>query len=205
MTAEELRRMRADEVPHFSRARVVALGSLDTSPEDADLLGATIITWTQLDTSSEIFAEVDIRGVIDPNNELRWLSGDAMLEVIDWPRYADQPENLIAQAGPMQTPSGVASAAFGGGSMDTSEGWNPLIWQSQPLYAAIRPIVDYEIAVETLLCALAVAPEIGDLRPTLLAGLRARYAKVARDTRTYPPARYPWLRSAEPDRAFLRP
>lgn len=78
-------------MPHFSRARVVALGSLDTSPEDADLLGATIITWTQLDTSSEIFAEVDIRGVIDPNNELRWLSGDAMFEVIDWPCYADQP------------------------------------------------------------------------------------------------------------------
>ena len=128
-----------------------------------------------------------------------------MLEVINWPRYADQPENLIAQAGPMQTPSGVASAAFAGGSMDTSDGWNPLIWASQPLYAAIRPTVDYEIAVETLLCALAVAPETGDLRPILLAGLRARYAKVARDKNTYPPAQYPWRRQVEPDRAFLRP
>ena len=52
---------------------------------------------------------------------------------------------------------------------------------------------DAEISVEVLLCALAVAPsEDPQLRLMLLAGLKARYAKLTRDPDTYPPSRYPW-------------
>jgi hypothetical protein len=69
--------MRVAETPVFCRARVTALGSLDGSDNDAKLLGATVIPWTDLRQSDNVFAEVDIRGVLDSTAELHWLSGDA--------------------------------------------------------------------------------------------------------------------------------
>jgi hypothetical protein len=116
-----------DEAPVFSRVRVASPGSLDTGPEDAELLGATVTTWTQLEGSGDVFAEVEVRGIITPKNELHWLSGDAEVEVIEWPRYADQPENLIPQARPMRTPSGVNGVELDGMTVDTPHGWPPLV------------------------------------------------------------------------------
>ena len=78
----------------FSRARVTALGSLDDSAEAAALLGATVIPWTQLQQSDDIFAEVEVRGVLVATTEIRWLSGDA--EIVEPPRYADLPGESCA-------------------------------------------------------------------------------------------------------------
>jgi hypothetical protein len=117
------------------------------------LLGATVIPWTHLRESSDIFAEVDVRGVLVSTAELHWLSGDAEVEIIERPRYADLPENLVPQARPMPTPSG------------TKGGWPPLIWGSLPLFKEVRGWTDPQISVEIILCALAVAPDDGDLRP----------------------------------------
>jgi hypothetical protein len=192
--------MRVDETPIFSVARVTALGSLDTRARDAELLGATIVPWTDLRKSNDVFAEVDVRGVlISPTTELRWLSGDAEVEIVQRPRYAGLPEELVPEAGPMQSPAGVNGGVLPGLTFDTGEGWHPLIWDSNTLYSAIRGWSDPEISVQIILCALAVAPDDDDLRPMLLAGLKARYARVTREPSVYPPARYPWRRQAAPD------
>jgi hypothetical protein len=188
--------LRLDETPVFSRARVTALGSLDTSANDATLLGAKVIPWTHLRVSADIFAEVDVRGVLVSTAELHWLSADAEVEIIERPRYADLPENVVPQARPMPTPFGVK----GGGLLpfDTADGWPPLIWASEQLYKAVRGWMDPQISVEIILCALAVAPDDGDLRSMLLAGLKARHARLLRDDMNGP-ARYPWHRQGGPD------
>ncbi len=68
--------VRLDKTPVFSVTRVTDLGSLDTGAKDAELLSATIVPWTDLRQSNELFAEVNIRGVLTlPTTELRWLSG----------------------------------------------------------------------------------------------------------------------------------
>jgi hypothetical protein len=185
--------LRLDETPVFCQARVTALGSLDTKPDDAPMLGAEIVPWTHLQISDNVFAEVEVRGVLASTTaEIHWLSGDAEIEMLAEPRYADLPENLIPLAQPVQTPAGFAKDTGRGFTMDTPEGWPPLIWASSTLYSAVRGWTDPEGSVAIILCALTVAPDIGDLRPMLLAGLKARYAMVARLPDVYPPARYPW-------------
>ncbi|WP_137145099.1 hypothetical protein [Mycolicibacterium sp. CR10] len=191
--------MRVDQTPVFSRVRVTALGSLDTSAEDAKLLGATVVPWTDLRQSDDVFAEVDVRGTITPpSTKLRWLSGDAEVEIIERPRYAGMPDELAASAQPLQSPAGVNGSVMAGLTFDTPKGWHPLIWDSNTLFSAIRGWKDPEISVQIILCALAVAPDDGDLRPMLLAGLKARYARVTREPNVYPPGQYPWCRNAEP-------
>jgi hypothetical protein len=88
--------------------------------------------------------------------------------------------------------------ALPGLSFDTAERWPPLIWDSNTLFSAVRGWTDPQISVQIILCALAVAPDEGDLRPTLLAGLKARYARVTREPNVYPPAQYAWHRQREP-------
>jgi hypothetical protein len=192
--------VRLDKTPVFSVARVTDLGSLDTGAKDADLLGATIVPWTDLRQSNDVFAEVNIRGVLtSPTTELRWLSGDAEVEIVQRPRYAGLPEDLLAEARPMQSPTGVNGGAMPGLTFDTAQGWHPLIWDSNTLYSAIRGWSDPEISVQIILCALAVAPDEDDLRPMLLAGLKDRYARVTREPNVFPPAQYPWRRQREAD------
>ncbi len=53
--------------------------------------------------------------------------------------------------------------------------------------------------MQIILCALAVAPDDVDLRPMLLAGLKARYARVTREPNVFPPAQYPWGQQGEAD------
>ena len=191
--------LRLDETPVFSRARVTALGTLDTSANDGTLLGATVIPWTHLRVCADIFAEVDVRGVLVSTAELHWLSADAEVEIIERPRYADLPENVVPQARPMPTPFGVNGGVMPGlRPFDTADGWPPLIWASEQLYKAVRGWMDPQISVEIILCALAVAPDDGDLRSMLLAGLKARHARLLRDDMNRP-ARYPWHRQGGPD------
>ncbi|MCU1698973.1 MAG: hypothetical protein JWR34_5036 [Mycobacterium sp.] len=192
--------MRLDKTPVFCVARVTALGSLDATPNEGELLGATIMPWTDLRQSTDVFAEVDVRGVLTPpSTELCWLSGDAEVEVVQRPRYAGLPEDLVAQATPTQSPAGVNGGVMPGLTFDTAEGWHPLIWDSNTLFSAIRGWTDPELSVQIILCALAVAPDDSDLRPMLLAGLKARYARVTGEPNVYPPAGYPWRRQAAPD------
>lgn len=170
-------RLRIDQTPPFSRVKVVQLGSLDTEPKDLDLLGSEVITWTSMEKSSDLFAEVDVRGILTPENAvdwaigtLWWLSGDAEVEMVTPPRYAGQPEDLIKLATPVKSPT----------SSGMPDGWPPLIWKSMPLYRALDSLDDALTCVENLLCALSVAPDVVDVKPWLLAGLKARYAKLLR-------------------------
>jgi hypothetical protein len=195
--------VRLDKCPHFTRVRVVALGSLDTEEDDVKLLGVTVVTWTSMEDSDDIFAEEEVRGVVTPEGELAWLTGNSQVEVIDLPRYAGQPEELIKQATSVPTPPGAKGKSFGGMSMVTADGWHPLVWNQTTLHSAIQGWSDAQTSVEFILVALTYAPE--EVRPTLLAGLRARYARVKRQPELYPPTSNPWIRnSVGPDLSMLR-
>jgi hypothetical protein len=196
-----LARVRVDQAPIFARVRVVKLGSMDTTDADLKLLGATVITWTNMEKSDDIFAEVEVRGVLTPDDEvawtigeLAWLSGDAEVEILDPPRYAGQPEDLIPLAQPIQSPPDVGSPG----------GWPPLIWKSMPLYRALVPLDDALGCVETLLCALSVAPPTFDVQPYLLAGLKARYAKMLREGDLYSEREYRWRYASGPELTFTK-
>lgn len=189
--------MRLDKTPKFSRVRVTAVGSLSTSDKDSNLLGAVVIPWTHLDSSDDVFAEEEVRGVLTSGSELHWMAGDTEVEMTELPHYAGEPEDLIMQARPIASPSG--SKAYSG----TFEGWPSLIWNCHTLYDAVKGYNDYEIAVEIILCGLSVAPDDGDLRPMILAGLKARYAALARRPDTYPPAEYPWRTQKVPTEGML--
>jgi hypothetical protein len=194
-----------DKTPSYCRVKIVALGQLDTTAEDSELVGATVVTWTAMEESDDIFAEVEIRGIVTAAGDLWWLSGDAQVEVLEWARYAGQPEDFISAAPAIKSPAGVNGGRLGGMTMDTPAGWPELIWKSTGLHSAIRGWKDPEFSVEEILCALAVAPNDDAVRATLLAGLKARFARVVNDPRTYPPDRYPWRNSAAPSRDRWRP
>jgi hypothetical protein len=177
--------LRLDETPIFSRVRVTAVGSLSTSERDSNLLGAGVIPWTGLESSDDVFAEVDVRGVLTSRSELHWMAGDTEVEMIELPHYAGMPEDLVLQARPIASPSG-------------SDGWPPLIRNSYPLRFAVNGWDDYDTAVEVILCALSVAPDVGDLCPMLLASLKAHYARVVRYS--YP---QPWRTQKVPTEGML--
>lgn len=183
------RTMRMDEAPVFARVRVIKLGILDTSEDDLRLLGSTVITWTDMEKSDDMFAEVEVRGVLTPEletewivGEISWLGGDCVVEIVDPPRYAGQPEDLIPLAEPISGPANTGSP----------DGWPPLLWKSMPLYQALVPLQDSIQCVRTILCALTVAPDTFDVRPWLLAGLKARHAQMVRDSDLYSSREYDW-------------
>jgi hypothetical protein len=191
--------LRMDEAPIFARVRVKKLGSLDTHPEAPELIGETVITWTEMERSKNIFAEVQVRGILRPENEVAWtigelwgISGDAEVEIIDPPLYAGQPEDLIPLAEPVKPPANTGSR----------EGWPPLIWRSMPLYRALVPLDDCLNCVETILCALSVAPPTFDVEPWLLAGLKARHAELLREGDLYSPKEYRWRYKPGPRKKF---
>jgi hypothetical protein len=186
--------LRLDETPIFSRVRVTAVGSLSTSERDSNLLGAVVIPWTSLEPSDDVFAEVDLRGVLTSRSELHWMASDTEVEMIELPHYAGMPEDLVLQAHPIASPSG--SKAYSG----TADGWPPLIWNSHTLYRAVKGYDDYDTAVEIILCALSVAPDDGDLCPMLLASLKANYARVVRYANSYP---RPWRTQKGPTEGML--
>ncbi|MEB3023565.1 hypothetical protein [[Mycobacterium] crassicus] len=190
--------MRLDRTPAFSRVKLLHVKLLPTSENSADikeseLLGTTVTTWTGLEPSDDVFAECDMRGVLTSGSELCWIAGDSEVEMMQPPRYAGLPEELVAEAKPIASPAG--SKAYSG----TAEGWPPLIWKSRTVYSAIK-YDDYDTAVEVLLCALSVAPDDGDLRPMLLASLKAKYARVLRNADSYP---QPWRTQKSPSSAML--
>ena len=186
--------LRLDETPIFSRVRVTAVGSPSTSETDSKLLGAVVIPWSSVEPNDDVFAGVGVRGVLASGSDLHWMSGDTEVEMIELPRYAGMPEDLVPQARPIASPWG--STRYQG----ISEGWPPLIWNSHTLYRAIKGYDDYDTAVGVIPCALSVAPDDGDLRPMLLAGLKARYAELLQYGDSYP---QPWRTHKEPSEGFL--
>lgn len=139
------------------------------------------------------FALVQLRGVIHREFGLSWLPEDTEIEIVDMPRYAGQPEDLVRRAQPVAAPAGSK------GVVKTADGWPDLIWRSDMVFSPVQGWSVPEIAVEVLLCALAVAPdEDPALVPMLLAALAARYARVVKDPRTYPASRYPWRGRSAP-------
>ena len=65
--------------------------------------------------------------------------------MIELPHYSGMPEDLVLEARPIASPSG--SKAYCG----SSDGWPPLIWNSQTLYRAVKGYDDYDTAVEVIL------------------------------------------------------
>jgi len=184
--------IRLGEAPFFCKAKLTALGSLDTPKSDSALLGQTVVPWTRLSETGDVFAVAQIRGVVTPSGELQWMSDDAELEILDPPRYAGQPEDLIPQADASPHPGGGTEKKPGSGlrllPYDLKR--HPLFENQFNLVQAVEGRGKLDQNVEYILAALAVSPE--ELRPVLLAGLRARYAELQRKPELYPPAKYAW-------------
>ncbi len=182
------------EVPTFARVQILDFGSLEETASDSFFIDDVAAIWTRGENASNIFSTVEVRGLIDHHAGLSWLPGDATVRVVEGPKYAGQPEDLVLEARPVEAPAGSQ-----GGGMVTPEGWPDLIWRSDIVFSPVQGWSDPELSVEVLLCALAVAPDNDPLlRPMLLAALKARYAKVLRTPRTYPPSQYPWRGRAAP-------
>lgn len=179
--------MRLSEVPAFSRIRITDFGSFEQIEGVPSSIDEVVTVWTHEEHEDDIFGTVKVRGLIDSSASLVWFPSDATVEVVEEPRYAGRPEDLVKQAVPVKAPAGSR------GLVKTRDGWRTLIWDSDLVHSPIQGWNDVEIAVEILLCAIAVAPSNGDpnLRPMLLAGLKARYLDLRSDPETYPPDRYP--------------
>ncbi|MBB6037758.1 hypothetical protein [Phytomonospora endophytica] len=178
--------------------RVASNGSIDQIDDEPLVAGDVVTVWTRCEEDENPFALVQIRGLLHGHRGLVWLPEDAEVEIVDLPRYAGRPEDLVKQAKPVRAPAGSK------GVLKTAEGWPELIWRSDIVYSPVQGWDDAEIAVEVLLCALAVAPDDDpSLKPMLLAALAARYAALQRDPQTYPTTRYPWRNRAAPGSDML--
>jgi len=225
--------MRLDECPYFCRVRVTDLGS-GASLDDDDMdnveafRGEIVVPWTEVKKAGDacvrgvVIPEVGIRqigcvgGPQFAGYKLSWLAGDAAVELVDPPRYAGPPDELLALDWldrSLPTPSGGRRRFLDGTQLGNL---HPLIYSCRRLFSCVvgphrigeQPSVKFDAqdAVEFFLGALDVAPESGDLRPRLLASLRVRYGIVKRKADLYPPALYPWRETA-PDvsRPLWRP
>lgn len=190
--------MRVSEAATFAQVRVRDFGSVEWLDRPPSTVDDVVAVWTRCQGADDPFATVEVRGVVGADGRLIWLPDDAVVEMVAPPRYADDPARLLA------APAVKVSAPAGSrGVMKTSEGWPPLIWESDMLHSAVQGWTDAEIAVSVLLCALHVAPETGMLRPMLIAGLRARYAKMLKHPDVYEPARFPWRDGLAVDASML--
>jgi len=188
------------DAPAFSRVRVADFGTV-SEIEDVVLengIDDEVAIWTRCVRAANPFATVEMRGVLDRHAGIAWLPDDAQIQIVQWPRYAGRPEVLADSAEPVEPPEGSR------GSVATPQGWPRLIWNSDLVFTPVQGWDDPQTAVETLLCALTVAPyDEPGLRPMLLAALKARLARVTKDPRTYPPEEFPWLNRTAPGNAFL--
>ena len=186
-------------VPAFSRVRVHDFGSVEEIVWVPPILDDVVTVWTRCETAKNPLSAVEIRGVITGGHGLAWLPEDAKVSIVEPPQFAGMPEDLVKEARPVAPPEGSLS-----GGMVTPEGWPPLIWNNDLVFSPCQGWSDPETSVEVLLCALSVAPASDpELVPFLLAALKARYAVVKKDPRTYPPARYPWRDGRGPSKALL--
>jgi hypothetical protein len=191
--------MKLRKVPTYSRIRVIDWGSIEEVDEEISFAVDDVVTlWTDCVEPENTFAAVKLRGVLGGTPELQWLPDDAKVEIVELPRFAGQPAELVRDLKPTKAPAGSR------GTIVTSDGFHPLVWECDLLFSPVQGWTDPETSVEVLLCAINVAPDDGVLRPQLLAALRARYSRVVKDKDTYPPKRYPWRDTLVPSRELLR-
>jgi hypothetical protein len=186
--------MRLSKVPTFSRVRVLDLGSVDQIDGVPDTIDDVVPVWTRCERDEDPFATFEVRGVIDRGEGLVWLPDDAKVEVVERLRFAGMPEDLIKLAKPIAAPEGSK------GVVKSAEGWPDLIWKSDIIYSPVQGWDDPQTSVEVILCALNVAPDDGDLRPMLLAALKARYAVIMKKPNVYPPTEFSWKNGLVPTR-----
>lgn len=91
--------MRLEETPIFSRVKITAAGSINIA-ETTNLLRSEVISWTSLEPSDDLVADVDVRGVLVTGSELHWMAGDAEVQMIELPHYAGMPKDLISKRAP---------------------------------------------------------------------------------------------------------
>ncbi len=198
--------MKLRKVPTFSRVRVIGWGSVEEVDEDITFAVDDVVTvWTKCASSSNSFSATDVRGVFGTDHELQWLPDDAKVEIVDLPRFAGDPKVLTRDLKPVPAPAGSRGTQMPGvGTLVTRDGFHPWIWENELVFSPVQGWDDPETSVEVLLCALNVAPDLGDLRTQLLAAIRARYARMRKLKDTYPPREYPWRDSLVPGRATLK-
>lgn len=177
--------------PSFSRVRVLDLGSagqLSHVPETTD---DQVVVWTGLEPDEKVLATVGVRGVLDETHGLVWLPADARVEVVDWVRFAGDPQDLVEATAPK-------GSVWVGDDQAPVKAWPAIIAASELVSSAVSGEFDAETSVEVILCALAVAP---DWDPTVDQALRAALAKhyvdVVDDPETYPPDQYPWRQAID--------
>ena len=186
------------EVPSYSQVAVLDFGTVSELDEFPTALDDVVTVWTKPERADDPMALIDVRGVLDSEHGLVFIPTDAQVRIVEMPRFAGDPAELAERAERFHLPGGSR------GAVATSDGWPELVWRSDDLTSVCMGWSDPELSVEVLLCALAVDTDRWDplVRPMLSGALKARYAAVVRDPRTYPPERYPWL-SGRPGEALL--
>lgn len=191
--------MELRKVPSFTRIRIADWGSVEEVADDLSFaIDDVVVAWTCCEASDNPFAAVDIRGVVGTDGQLAYLPSNARAEIVEMPRFAGKPEELLEGVGAVRPPCGST------GGLVTEDGFHKLVWAGDPLFRSVQGWSDPELSVEVILCALHAAPEDDALNIQLLGALRARYADIRRRKSTYPPKQYPWRQSLDPSRQLLK-
>jgi hypothetical protein len=170
------------DVETFATVIIRAVVNEDADDDDRALAGATFAVWTDLESPEDSLAPYEIRGLVRSNDDhITWLPDDTVVEVAGGPTLAGRPEVLAEGAARVRVTD-----------PDLAGSWHPLIWGSEAVMGPVSNTVDPEHGTEALLFALSVVPKVPEVQEVLLAALKARYAQVVRNPRTYPPESYPW-------------
>lgn len=174
------------EAEVWSKVLIEQLGLLDTSPEDMEMLGTEVVMLGEKEPADTL--------VLDPmtgrpislflvanGNVTHRLGGDTLVTQSFPATPAGHPRELakLAVEG-TQMPLADDVVQFQDDIPD-------FIWEPVELYSAVVGLVDAEVAVDTLLRAISVAPR--EVLPTLHAALAMRYDETMsfyEDTRSAP-------------------
>lgn len=176
------------KVKTFSRVVIREVGNPDADDDDRALVGMTFAVWTGLTSAEDELAPYELRGLLAENaRQLTWLLDDTVVEVVETPKTLARPEDLIADA-----PEARARTR----ELFSSGDFRQIIEDSDRVWEAVANTDDPEFAVENLLLALNVAPDLPVVKDMMIAALAARFVDVQRNPETYPPTRYPWAKLA---------
>lgn len=164
------------EARAFSRVRFESLGLLDSAPEDARWVGTEAVVLGDSERAEvfmqdpeterairvvKVFAEGDV-----------WHFGDdtRVVETMP-PTRAGYPAQLVKLAA-----DGTVVRRNNEGLIQWQNDTPDFIWDCEELHSAVAGLTDPEVAVETLVLAMAVAPP--DVLPILQGALAQQYSAV---------------------------
>lgn len=174
------------KVKTFSRVVIREVGNPDADDDDRALVGTTFAVWTELTRAEDELTPYELCGLLaEDARQLTWLPDDTVVDIVEKPKMLARPEHLI---------KGAADARARARELHSSGDLPQIIEDSDPVSAAVGNTIDPEFAVENLLLALNVAPELPAVKDMMIAALAARFASVQRDVNTYPPEHHPWAR-----------